>query len=479
MKYENSVVLLAPYCGEREYELCDQNLGLLYLSSVLTKSTPSFPNKIIDTRANKMNSEQATGAILSINPGILGISCTTNQFSTGVEIARRIKLSRPETVIVFGGAHVSALPKESIMLPCMDYVVQGEGEWALHNIVNHVVNKTPLKVPGIYYKDIEGQNISYKESPSDATSGGTRGLLDELPFPDFDKIEIKKYFHRQKRFAHTKNTPYLCIISSRGCPGQCVFCAHAVFGQRIRARSPENIVNEIEYNISKYNTREIRIMDDCFNFNKARVIEFCKLVIEHNLKVSFALPNGVRADRLDEEMLCWMKKAGFYMIFLGIESADQEVLNTIKKGYDLKKIEKVIKLCKKIGFYTGLFLVVGLPGSSNYSEYKTLRFVKKANPDFIGVAMCTPYPGSELYNSVNPVNNWDFYKHDFTKKGSIPLYIPARRNKEELLYWHRKMLFSFYLRFTYIFSRIKHISWISKRLFFFLNAAYRRFIKHF
>ena len=195
----------------------------------------------------------------------------------------------------------------------------------------------PLETGGIFYKDGSEKIIS---------TGAPQRIknLDELPFPAFDKLDMPAYFNRQKRFALAKSTPYISIVTSRGCPGRCIFCSKSVYGSSFYARSPENILSEIENNVIKYNIREVRIMDDCFAFNRARVIKFCQNVIQSGMDLNFALPNGIRINDTDEELLLWMKKAGFYMIFFGIESADQKILDNIKKDCSVDLMSAVVKL---------------------------------------------------------------------------------------------------------------------------------------
>ncbi|MDD5687895.1 MAG: radical SAM protein [Elusimicrobia bacterium] len=469
-----SVCLLTPYSGEREYELCDPILGLTYLSSSLSKN--NINNCIVDTRAGKLNVSEAVKSVIKYNPEIVGISCTTNQFPNGLMIAEQLKSIRPEIMIVFGGPHVSALPDELIKHKFIDYIIQGEGEYSFINLVKHILADEKLNEGGIYFKK---DNILQSTGPAKLIE-----KLDNIPFPDFSKLDIKTYFKRQKMFAHTKRVPYLSIITSRGCPGKCVFCSKAVYKQRCCMRSPENMIEEIERDIKDYKVKEIRIYDDCFTLSKSRVIEFCKLAVKKKLDVSFALPNGIRIDQVDKEMLEYMRAAGFYMLFFGVESGDQKVLDIINKGIKIEEIKQAVKLCKKMGFYTCMYLVVGLPGSSSESEKMSLKLLKELNPNFIGVSMVTPYPGSELYNEMmrnkkSLQKSWNTYKHDYTSNKGDLLYIPAGMTQDEVIYWYKKMYRDFYLRPAFWFNQFRNISWLPRRFCFFTSSAYRRFFKGF
>jgi anaerobic magnesium-protoporphyrin IX monomethyl ester cyclase len=465
------ITLIAPFSGEREYELCDPSPGLVYLATYLRNQEPPLPCGILDTRAHQLSPEQTVQTLLAHPPRLLGISATTNQYPNALAIARGLKQAGSGIVVVLGGAHGSALPEECAALPEFDYVVQGEGETALLNLCQHVFRDEPLAAPGIYHRQ-DGRVV--------CTGPAVRQLdLDRLPFPDWALLDIDRYFQRQKSFAHAKRHPYLPIVTSRGCPGQCTFCSRAVYGNRTTFRSPQSLVAEIKENIRRFGIREIRIMDDCFNINIGRVIEFCKRVVQEGLNLTFALPNGMRSDRVTDELLHWMKKAGFYMIFFGIESGDQTVLDRIKKGTRVEDIAVTVRKCKQAGFYTCGFFVVGLPGSTPENERSILDFARKNRLDFIGVAMCTPYPGSEIFRDQPFRGDWSLYKHDFSKAGDGPLYIPDGRTIEDMLASYRRIYAGFYSSPAFILGRLRHISWLGRRIPFFLNALYRRFIKKF
>lgn len=467
----HDITLIAPFSGEREYELCDPSPGLVFLATYLRNQDPPLPCGILDTRAHQMSPEETVRILLENPPRILGISATTNQYPNALAIARGLKQAQSEIVVVLGGAHASALPAECAALPEFDYVVKGEGEFAFHNLCRHLLHDDPLTAPGIFQQQ---QGRVENSGPAERVLD-----LDGLPFPDWSLLDIDRYFERQKSFAHAKRHPYLPIVTSRGCPGQCTFCARAVYGNRTTFRSPQSLVAEIKQNVERFGIREVRIMDDCFNINIGRVIAFCKLVVQENLKLSFALPNGMRSDRVTDELLHWMKKAGFYMVFFGIESGDQAVLDRIKKGTKVEEMAQTVRKCKQAGFYTCGFFVVGLPGSTPENERTILEFAKKNRLDFIGVAMCTPYPGSEIFRDQPFRGDWSCYKHDFSKEGDGPLYIPEGRTFEDMLASYRRIYAGFYTSPAFILGRLRHISWLGRRIPFFLNAFYRRFIKKF
>jgi radical SAM superfamily enzyme YgiQ (UPF0313 family) len=254
--------------------------------------------------------------------------------------------------------------------------------------------------------------------------------LDSLPFPARHLFDLKKYV-KNSRYFTAKQHPVASIITSRGCPHSCLFCTRINNGRRFRARSPKNVVLEIR-RLRKMGFKEIQILDDTFTQDRQRVIEICDLIRNNNLDMSFCLPNGVRVDAVDEELLSRMFDAGFYAVHFGVECGDDRVLRFNRKGFSVEQARRAVRVAKKIGYQVTLFIVVGLPGSSVESEEKTLQFIKESDADFARVSVCTPYPGSPLWNmtgdSLQKVP-WERYNEANVLN---PIYIPDGMTKNQL-----------------------------------------------
>jgi len=200
------------------------------------------------------------------------------------------------------------------------------------------------------------------------------------------------------------------IITSRGCPFQCIFCSiHTVWGRQWRARSAKNVVDELEHLYKKYGIKEFRFFDDNVSWNKKRIIEMCDEIIKRKLDIKWDTPNGVAISTLDEEVLRKMKSSGYYKIVMGIESGSEKTLKYMRKPVVLKHARKVIKICNKLGIWTWSTFVIGFPDETQKEIRKTIDFAKSSGLNFATFYIAQPYPGTEMY---------DIYKKEgLLKKG--------------------------------------------------------------
>jgi len=227
----------------------------------------------------------------------------------------------------------------------------------------------------------------------------------------------------------------LPIVTSRGCPFQCVYCAvRHTMGLPFRARSAENVVDEIKYwyNLG-YNFFEI--VDDCFTMDIDRAKKICDLIIENNLKIKFNLANGIRADRVDEELLIKMKKAGCIFLAYGLESGNEWILKRIRKNITLEKAMETFKLTKRVGIKFAVNFIIGHPDETYEMAMDSIRFAKKIPADYVNFSNMVPYPGTETYNYVKEKGRFLFSEEEFlsesTTKLGDPIYETDAFTKEE------------------------------------------------
>lgn len=231
--------------------------------------------------------------------------------------------------------------------------------------------------------------------------------LDSLPFPARHLLPMDKYkiLGRKLTVIH--------VISSRGCPFQCTFCSSsALCGKRFRARSVENILDEIEEAAEKYKTRHIEFIDDTFTLNRRRIVEFCEEVKKRGLDISWCCSS--RVDTIDEDLMKKMKEAGCFIIFFGVESASQRTLDLIGKGITVDRAVKAINWAKKAGIEVLASFVIGFPWETRRDMKETIRFAVKLKPDFAEFSVATPYPGTALYEMAEKeglieVRDWSKY----------------------------------------------------------------------
>jgi len=280
--------------------------------------------------------------------------------------------------------------------------------------------------------------------------------LDSLPFPAFHLLPITKY---RPHPPHGRQLPSIPIVTSRGCPYRCIYCSKSVFGGKYRASSPTYIADEIEYLMDKFNVREITFYDDVFTLNKKRVIAICEELERRRIEIPWTCET--RVNLVNEELVEKMKKAGCYMIAYGVESGTQEILDNLKKDITLEQATRAFELTHKIGIQTIAYFMIGSPGETAETIEETIKFAKKLDPDFVQFSITTPFPGTELCDLAvkegMASKDWDDYIYAGLRLSNYPAFVTSTLNKEDLKKWDIRAYRSFYLRFHYLFKRMKKI----------------------
>ena len=369
-------------------------LGLGYLASVL--DTNDIPVEIIDMGALKWNDEDLLQEIQKDQPKIIGISFMTLQVGAAESIASRIKNVMPKTLIIVGGPHVSAIPKETLEYKAFDFAIFGEGEFTILELVKKIFSNEKD------YKSIQG--IAFRKNETVVQNPPREFLreLDKLPFPAWHLLPLDRYFIRG--IGGDESKPTFAILSSRGCPNKCVFCdSHSVFSNKFRFRSAENIFTEMIYLKEKYNASQFDFVDDTVTVNKKRMFDLCQLFIDS--KNDFSWMCNARVSTVTYDLLKKMKEAGCVRIDFGVESGDPEVLRAIKKNITLDQIKNAHRWCKELNIAVSSFFMVGNPGETWESIQMTASLAAELKSDFPSVGIATPYPGTELYHMARN-RNW-------------------------------------------------------------------------
>jgi len=379
-------------------------------------------------------------------PDFICMTSTTTIFPEVANISFLIrKLVGQETKLVLGGPHATALPQESLGLSAFDVIITGEGENPLMKLIDGVSQKY---IAGICYR--EGEKIEITRG-SDFVKD-----LDSLPFLAFDLFPLKKY-KCSKIIA--RRYPLVNYMTSRGCPYQCTFCNHNIFGTKIRYKSPHLVVEEIKQML-RLGIKEVRIIDDAFTFNMPRAKFICELIIREKLKFLWTLSAGVRVDSLDLEFLKLAKKAGLYQVALGFESGDQASLDSINKGITVEQSIKAMELVRKAGLESVGFFMLGLPADTEQSMQKTIDLAVRLSPTYAKVALTIPFPGTGLFadyemKGLIKSRNWELYNlHSLPDIYSHPnLAITTMRE------YYNKFYNAFYLRPGYLIASLWRSIW--------------------
>ena len=363
-------------------------LGLLYLAGALREA--GHKSIILDLDALKIKNVDIMHLIEKIKPDLIGITALSFYYPEMRELCRYIE----NYPIVLGGIHVSSLPELSLKETKADYLVIGEGEKTIVKLANYIENGGDIaEIKGLAYEK-EGKFIMNEQRERIKN-------LDEIPFPAWDIFNLERHSSLFKGGYKTFHnyTNYLPILTTRGCPFKCTYCASTFFwGPSIRFRSIENIIEEIEYDIKNFKVKHFEIWDDNFTINRKRVINFCKEIIKKNIDASFYLPNGVRIDTLDRTLIRLMKIAGFKGLILSPESGSQKILNVVQKKLDLKIVKGVAKMLQKERMLTSAYFILGLPEETAETAYQTIKFGSSLPLNGVAFLIFTPLPGSKLFD---------------------------------------------------------------------------------
>jgi len=398
-------------------------LGLAYIAAVLEQN--GIEVKILDCTAEGqsegvryangvrygLTDRQIETEIADYKPDLVGVSCLfSNKAYDAHNVCAIVKEYNKNVITVMGGAHPTALPHETLWDSSVDYVVSGDGEYEMLAIVNGEFNKSE------------------------------RPILDNLPFPARHLLNMPKYMSGESPHSGLKRIPMATIMTSRGCPGRCAFCAiRCMWGEEYRVRSPENVLAEIEHLIGTYHIKELHFEDDCLTANKKRAMSIFQGIIDRKFDLTLNSPSGLSVFAMDEELLNKMREAGYYSISLAIESGSQRVLKDLMhKNVDLIKAKRLVEYARSLGIKTKAFYILGYPGETKDEMNQTIDYAFEIGTDWSLFFPATPLPGTEMLE-ICKKNNWlvdtnmdyryYFFKANIRTPEFDPDYVMALREK--------------------------------------------------
>lgn len=380
-------------------------LGLGYIASVLERA--GYNVKILDALAMGINKigrengktrygltdEEILTNISHFNPDIVGITSMFSAYaSDGHSIAKLVKNYNPKILVVMGGAHCSIKPEWTLKDKNVDIVVIGEGEYTFLELVTTFVEKKDIsKISGTAVR-IDNRVFINKSRPYIEN-------LDEVPFPARHLMPMSVYLKNSKsKSEYVMRYPSTTLVTSRGCPGICVYCSiHSLWGHKWRERSPKNVIDEVEFLVKRYGVREIHFLDDNIAASKKRLDEICDEIIKRKLDIKWTAPNGIAHWMLNEKLLNKMKRSGCYRLTFGIESGNLDTRKFIGKKYSLEQAKKIIKYANKIGIWTLCTFIIGFPYEQEDSIKDTIKFSCDSETDFALFFLLNPFPGTPVY----------------------------------------------------------------------------------
>ncbi len=372
-------------------------LGLVYLATCLREHGVSVG--IVDAMFDSLSRQETIERIIRRCPRLVGITAMTHEIVQAVEVAKAVRRDLPETRIVIGGPHCTALPARTLEeFDAFDFGVYGEGEHTLVQLYGAL--KTGREefdnIPGLVFRR-NGEAVV--NPPREMIND-----LDSLPRPAWD------LYHPSERYR---------VFGSRGCPFKCIFCMR-VLGDKVRFRSAKNVVDEIEWLVDRYHPRQISFSDETFIIRRKWVLKICDDMISRGLQKRIKWNCNGRVNITDEELLARMKEAGCVRIGFGIESGNEEILRVAQKGTTLQQIREAVAACKRVGLETEAFYILGFPGETRKTAMDTIRLAVELNTTTAAFGIMVPYPGTKVAEMVKRgeggyrmiSENWtDFDKH--------------------------------------------------------------------
>lgn len=397
------LLIQAPWYGFQNIISGRLYLGLAYLAAVLDKEEhqvqifngETFFKNIINQREKVVINEEdylknfnsdhkvykeIMSAVRDFGPDIVGISFMTANSTSGYYLAEMLKNYKKDLPLIAGGTHSTLIPEEPLKKAPFDFVIRGEGEETIADLINTIQNKKDIsKVLGIsYLKD--GKIINNPNRPFIQN-------LDKLPFPSFHLMKDAQ-----------KNL-YACtgITTARGCPFQCNYCAsNLMWTRNVRFRTPANVVEEIRDRHNRLGVKNYSFNDDTFTLKSAFVEEICKMILDLPFKIKWHC--DTRGDTINLKTLKLMKKAGCNHIYLGLESGSPKIQKMIKKNIDNSKIKTAVKLARKAGIETTVYFMAGFPEETEEDLMQSVNAMKDIKPDHAIWSILTPYPGTEIWD---------------------------------------------------------------------------------
>jgi len=416
-------------------------LGIGYIASYL-REVGNHEVKIHDGLLQNSRVADFAETLTSFSPDVVGISGqTTPSIYDVYQTAKVAKNHDPGTLVVVGGAHVT-FQDEDVLRDCpeIDVVVRGEGEFTAYEILREI-----------------SENRCYDRVQGSTTRVGTKIVrnpdrpyitdLDSLPFPAYDLLNLPRYFPHGSRIAP--------MITSRGCPYQCIFCSSSrITGKRWRGRSAENVVQEIELLQNRYGVRDVTFIDDLFTFDYKRVEDICSLMTKGVENIGWTCSSRADIMARHPEMADWLKTAGCHTLYIGAESGSQRILDRIKKGIRLNQIISAVKRAKAVGLEVVLSFILGIPGETHEDIHSTIDFACRLDPDLAQFTICTPYPGTPLYdeaveNGWMAVTDWSQFT---VLEPTMDIPELSRKSIKQHL---TRAYYKFYTRPSFIWKQIK------------------------
>jgi len=445
----HSVVLIAPpltledrYGKDmKHFGAVTEPLGIAYLAGCLQNE--QIDVAIIDAPAENMSIDEIVQEIDDKEYTLIGISMLTPSYGVVKKLCNRIKAHFPDSTIIIGGPHCTALPERTLSeILSADIVCYGEGEQTIIDVAKNKQKKDLSAINGICYRD--ESEIIRKTLPRPFLKN-----MDDIPLPARHLLPMDKYHLTASRVADNSYCP--TIIVARGCPFGCTYCSHT-FGRKIRFHSIERIVTEIQFLMDEYSITQLNIEADTLTANKKFITNLCQALIKTGIAKKIKWTCESRVDTVTYDLLALMREAGCWQISYGIETGSQRLLDLINKSVTLEQVEMTVMMTHKAGISVRGFFMLGLPSETPEESQETINFAIKLNPQWAQFTITIPYPGTPMFEQLDregKIRTYDWTEYNtwsgWKKDAQIP-FVAEGRSLEELIGLQKKALRKFYIR---------------------------------
>jgi len=416
-------------------------LSLVYIAAILEEQGHNI--MLIDSNVLRLSKKETLKRIKKFKPEIMAFMLTTYMFNQTLNWIKYLKKNN-DIPVICGGINLLYYPRETLTHKEIDFGIIGSARKSLPKLVNAIKNKKEYThIKGICYR--EGNKIKINPPTS------FKDDLNDLPFPARHLLPNDKYY----QFI-SKRKNFTIMVTAKGCPYSCTFCPEG----RIPyfQRSVESTLKEVEECYKKYGIRVIDFFTDTFTLNRRWVINFCRGLKNHKLKIDWSCRS--RIDTVDEKLLSEMADAGCKRIYYGIESYDKNILKKLNKEINPQRVREIIKITKKYGIDAFGFFMVGNPGETKQSLKNTINFAKSLNLDFIQVMRIVPKPGTSLNEEFNRKTGKNYWK-EFVLGNEIEKQIPnvwCNLSEKEINHYLKKFYRDIYLNPKHIIKVISKIN---------------------
>lgn len=408
------------------------SLSLLYVAGILEAAGCEV--LFLDAHAEDIGLDACVERLQRFGPDYVGYTLTTYLFFQSMDWIQAIR-KQVDVPVIVGGVHLSIYPRETLGYRAIDYAITNEAEYALPDLLEALVRRTSLAdVRGIAYRQPDGDVI--------VTPKARDCDVDETPYPARHLIDNSLYYSFISQYRN-----FTCFITSRGCPYKCIFCEQG--SKAFRARSPKNVVDELEVCHKELGIRELDFFDSSFTIRKDRVIGICEEIQRRKLPIVWAA--RTRVDCITDDVLSAMRAAGCTRIYYGIESGNREILQTLKKSTSIEMYRDVVSRTRKHGIATFGYFMVGNPYETEASIRQTIRLALELDLDYAQFSKVTPMPATEMYTLLLKETGRDYWREHIEKGVDEDIPRPmCDMSDAEIQRWARLAYLRFYYRPKYI-----------------------------